>query len=66
MLGGHMPRRFDDLRTQPARALQIWQILISKAHNRQTMTYGQLADLMNFEGAGVFAPILDVLLKYCR
>jgi hypothetical protein len=44
--GWLMARRFDDVRTQPARALQIWQILIAKAHSRQTMTYGQLAGLM--------------------
>ena len=41
-----MVRRFDEDHSWPTRALQIWQILIGKAHNRQLMTYGQLANLL--------------------
>jgi hypothetical protein len=28
------------------RAIQIWQVLISAAHNRQVLTYGIVADLI--------------------
>ena len=35
-----MLNRFDDNPTNAARALQIWLVLIGKAHNRQTITYG--------------------------
>ena len=48
------------------RALQIWQVLTGAAHNRQTLTYEILADLI---GSGpitvsVSKP-LDFLMKYC-
>ena len=61
-----MVRSFDDNPTQATRALQIWQILIGKAHNRQTITYGQLAELLGFGGAGTLAQLLGPVLHYCR
>ena len=57
---------FDSLRTREARALQIWQILIGLAHNRQTITYKQLSKLLRFEGAGVFSPLLEPIMMYCK
>ena len=55
-------------RTQ--RALQIWQVLIAAAHNRQMLTYEILADLIGLgpkgKGAGVLAQTLGVLMKYCQ
>ncbi|MCK9634943.1 MAG: hypothetical protein M0R41_01515 [Methylobacter tundripaludum] len=45
--------------------MQIWQILISKADNQSTITYGELADYLGFAGAGVFAPLLDCIMRYC-
>lgn len=50
----------------PYRAQQIWLILIGKAWNRQTMTYGELAEMLGFGGAGVFTEPLDHILCYCQ
>ncbi len=51
--------------TRSERAMQVWQILVSAAHNRQTLTYGQVADHLQFEGAGVLAQILGRIMNYC-
>ena len=48
-----------------ARAQQIWNILIGCAHNQQILTYGQLADILGFKGAGVFAESLGLIMDYC-
>lgn len=45
--------------------MQVWQILIAAAHNRQTLTYGQVATHLEFDGAGVLSQILDRIMKYC-
>ena len=58
-------RLFDDFRTSANRALQIWLILISKASNRQTLTYGDLADMLGYRGAGTLANILDHIMRFC-
>ena len=34
------------------RALQIWLVLIGKAHNRQTTTYGALARTLGYTSPG--------------
>ena len=60
-----MAQRFDEIRSGEARALQIWQILICKATNRQTITYGQLAKTLGFKGAGTLGNLLGYLLTYC-
>ncbi len=57
---------FKDNSTQPTRALQIWQILIGKAVNRQTMTYESLADLIGFKGAGTLGEYLGHILYFCK
>ena len=61
-----MPSRFDDSPTQEHRGLQIWLILVGKAANRQTVTYGQLAEIMGFKGAGILAPMLGHVMFYCQ
>ena len=61
-----MVRTFDYRPSHPKRALQVWQILISKATNRQTLTYIQLAHLLGFQGAGILAPILGHVMRYCK
>lgn len=58
-------RAFDDEANVPARAVQIWQILIGAAVRRQTVTYGQLAKIMGFGGAGVFGQMLYAIHLYC-
>jgi putative restriction endonuclease len=57
--------RFDDTPSNASRALQIWLILLSKAHNRQTITYGQLAQLLGFRGAGTLNHPLGHIMYYC-
>ena len=47
------------------RAMQIWQILLGAAHNRQTVTYGQIADHLGLGGAGVLSQTLDLIHHYC-
>lgn len=61
-----MTHSFDEHPNWPHRALQIWLILLGKAHNRQTMTYGHLAAILGFEGAGVLSHPLDHILCYCE
>lgn len=61
-----MIKYFKDNATNPTRALQIWQILIAKASNRQTVTYGIFADLLGFHGAGVLAHMLGHIMFYCQ
>lgn len=39
--------------TRSQRAMQVWRILVGAAHNRQSLTYGQVAEYLEFEGAGV-------------
>ena len=52
--------------TRSERAMQVWQILVGTAHHRQTLTYGQIADHLEFEGAGVLAQILGCIMSYCE
>ena len=56
---------FKDQPSHASRALQIWQILVAKAHNRQTLTYGMLAQLLGFKGAGTLAHPLGHVMHYC-
>lgn len=58
-------QKYSDLKIPGARAEQIWPILISLAYNRQTITYGGLAGMLGFEGAGVFAGILGQIMNWC-
>ncbi len=45
--------------------MQIWQILIGKAHGRQTVTYEILATLLGFKGAGTMNDMLGHVGAYC-
>ena len=60
-----MVRFFEDNATNATRALQIWQILIGKAHNRQTVTYGMLADMLGYRSAGIMSQMLGHIMYYC-
>ena len=60
-----MIKRFKASPTAASRALQIWLILIGKAHNRQTMTYEQLAELLGYGGAGTMAQLLGHVYHFC-
>ncbi|WP_291442756.1 hypothetical protein [Desulfovibrio sp.] len=56
----------EDKRHWPWRAVQIWQILVSKAVNKQLMTYGELANILGFDGATVLAHPLGHIAVYCE
>lgn len=59
-------KRYNPSSPQTVRAIQAWNILISCAHNRQTITYSGLADLMyHRKAAGVLAQILGKVARYC-
>ncbi|WP_197498805.1 hypothetical protein [Halodesulfovibrio spirochaetisodalis] len=51
--------------TKYQRALQIWSILICAAKDRKTYTYGGVADILGFEGAGVMGGMLGPIMRYC-
>lgn len=59
-------RYFDDQATNPLRALQIYQILIGLAHSRRTVTYRMLADMLGYDGAGVFSAKLGHIMNWCE
>ncbi len=61
-----MSASFKDSPSNSLRALQIWQILICKASQRQTLTYGLLAQALGFHGAGTLAQPLGHIMFYCR
>lgn len=53
--------------TRPERALQIWQVLINLAHNRQTITYENLAETIGMGNMGVVVTQpLELLMYYCN
>lgn len=60
-----MVKYFKDNPSWETRALQIWQILICKAANRQTITYGALARMLGFGGAGTLAHFLGHIMHHC-
>jgi len=57
---------FDNDPSLNSRALQIWQILISKAHNRQTITYEVLADMLGYKRAGILGDRLRPVWAFCK
>ena len=61
-----MANRFDEIRSDESRALQVYLILIGAARNRQILTYNVLAELLQFKGAGVFAGILGHIMFWCK
>jgi hypothetical protein len=60
-----MIKYFFENPSNASRAVQIWQILISKAHNRQIMTYEELQSLLHYGGAGVFDQKLGHIMYFC-
>lgn len=60
-------KKFSEIQTRPSRALQVWQILISAAMNRQTHTYKSLSNLMfGHNATGVLGPMLGYVADYCN
>ncbi|SRR6266849_587388 len=60
-------KKFNPTSKNPVRAVQAWQILISRAMNRQTITYEGLSLLMYKKKAqGVLDKILGHIAYYCQ
>lgn len=59
-------KHFDDNPSLYSRALQIWQILISEARNRRTITYEMLADMLGYKGAGALGKRLGPIWAFCK
>ncbi|UOF13020.1 hypothetical protein IEQ11_14755 [Lysobacter capsici] len=60
-------RKFNPSSNHPDRALQAWQILISAAMSRQTLTYKGLSRLMyQKDAAGVLDKILGHVAFFCK
>jgi hypothetical protein len=55
--------------THVERAMQVWQVLISAAHNRQVLTYEIVADSIGLgqhgKGAIALSTYLGTLMRYC-
>jgi hypothetical protein len=60
-----MIKKFAEKPSNASRAVQIWQILVSKAHNRQIMTYNDLRKILGLGGAGVLAHPLGHIMYFC-
>ena len=59
-------KTFNPSSKHPARALQAWQILISVAMRKETITYQELSILMYQKDArGVMNHILGRIANYC-
>ena len=64
-----MVTRFNEAENhRHARPVQVWQILVSAASNRQTLTYGQLAEYMGYQRSHARAviPYLNIVGEYCQ
>ena len=60
-----MPIRFDQMSSAPARALQIYLVLIGCAANQQTITYTKLAGRLGFLTPTWLPSPLDHLADWC-
>ena len=52
--------------TQHTRAVQVWQVLINAARQRQTLTYRGLSRSMGFNGPRAAASFLASVGLYCN
>ncbi|WP_299143085.1 hypothetical protein [uncultured Vibrio sp.] len=60
-----MIRKFDENTKLEYRALQIWQILVGAAHNRQILTYIHVAKLIGYKGSGTLSRQLGHIMYLC-
>jgi hypothetical protein len=60
-----MIKKFSENSNNPERALQVWQILIGKAYNRQTITYIDLAKIIGYTDARPIPNILNHIMCFC-
>ena len=64
----NMSKYFSDNSTEYSRAVQIWQILISKAHNHQILSYNELGKLIGYslDRVGELYHILNIIDIFCK
>jgi hypothetical protein len=67
-----MYKRFSDVvadaesgRKSVIRAVQAWQYLITKAHNRQIVRYDDVAQVMGYTDNRPLSAILNYIMVYC-
>jgi len=60
-----MINRFSQNPTRALRAQQIYHILVGCAYDRKTLTYGMVADLLGYGGAGVLGQTLGYIRSWC-
>ncbi len=61
-----MLKRFDDNSADHTRAVQAWLILIGQAHERQTLTLPDLADLVGLADPSQLVYVLGHIMFLCR
>jgi len=52
--------------TRYQRSSQIWSLLICAARERKSYTYGEVAKILGFGGAGVMANLLGPIMWFCE
>jgi len=52
--------------TKYQRSCQIWSLLICAARERKTYTYGDVAKILGYSGAGVMGSQLGPIMYYCE
>ena len=52
--------------TKYQRSCQIWSLLICAARERKTYTYGDVAKILGYSGAGVMGNQLGPIMFYCK
>jgi len=57
---------FGNLEGKPYRAVQAWQILVGAAYHRQTLTYEDMSELMDYGIARNVVNALDPIFRYCE
>jgi len=51
--------------TRQQRATQIWALLICAARERKSYTYGDIANILGYGGAGVLSQTLGLIMTFC-
>src|SRR3712207_724875 len=57
---------FGDHPGREHRGVQALQVLIGLAHNRQTITYERMSELLDFCNARTVKYALDPIFRYCK
>jgi hypothetical protein len=67
LMGAFMVVYVDKVGTVPSRALQIYQVLVSLAWNRQTITYGKLSleQMGGYGAGGILNKPLGCIMGWC-